>query len=404
MANLHERRNKKGQLISYSVRVYRGRDINGKQLTPYTATFRVEPGWQEKTARKKAQAFANVFEQECKQGLRTDNRQRFDQYCEKVIHLKEQRGLKHSTVLRYKELVRRIYPHIGHVRLCDLQVEHLNDLYTALSAEGLNKKTGGRLSAKTVIEHHCLISCVLEQAFKEKLIPLNIAHRAQLPRLEKREVNYFQPSQIEAIKEALEHESPKWNMLVHLLLVTGARRGELLGLKWDKVELEQKRIYICNNLLYAADRGVYEDTPKTETSQRYICLPDKTVAALREYRRLQKNDTEKGFVFCRKDGRPLHPCSVTDYLTKFARKHGLPHINAHAFRHTMASLLYFNGADSVSVSKRLGHAQVSTTVNIRNRNTNTLNRQSYLILNWIPCVSPVKHTVFLYRRTIIRYR
>ena len=364
MANLQERRNKKGELISYSVRVYRGRNADGKQLKPYTATFRVQPGWQEKTAKKKAQAFASVFEMECKQGMRPDDRQRFDCYCEKVIRLKEQRGLKHSTVLRYEELAQRIYPHIGHIRLCDLQVEHLNSLYTDLSAEGINKKTGGRLSAKTVVEHHRLISCVLEQAFKEKLIPLNIARRAQLPRTEKREVNYFQPQQIEAIKDALEHESPKWSMLVHLLLVTGARRGELLGLKWDKVELDQKRIYICNNLLYAPDRGVYEDTPKTETSQRYICLPDKTVAALQEYRDRQSNDTETGFVFCRNDGRPLHPCSVTDYLTKFSRKHGLPHINAHAFRHTMASLLYFNGADSVSVSKRLGHAQVSTTANI----------------------------------------
>ena len=60
----------------------------------------------------------------------------------------------------------------------------------------------------------------------------------------------------------------------------------------------------------------------------------------------------------------MHPDSVTDWLAKFSRRHGLPHIHPHAFRHTMASLLYFNGVDSVSISKRLGHAQVSTTANI----------------------------------------
>lgn len=60
----------------------------------------------------------------------------------------------------------------------------------------------------------------------------------------------------------------------------------------------------------------------------------------------------------------MHPDSVTDYLKNFSKRHGLPHINAHAFRHTMASLLYFNGMDSVSISKRLGHAQVSTSANI----------------------------------------
>ncbi len=60
----------------------------------------------------------------------------------------------------------------------------------------------------------------------------------------------------------------------------------------------------------------------------------------------------------------MHPDSVTDWLKKFSKRHNLPHINPHAFRHTMASMLYFNGVDSVSTSKRLGHAQVSTTANI----------------------------------------
>ena len=64
------------------------------------------------------------------------------------------------------------------------------------------------------------------------------------------------------------------------------------------------------------------------------------------------------------NGKPMHPDSVTDWLAKFSKRHGLPHINPHAFRHTMASMLYFNGVDSVSISKRLGHAQVSTTANI----------------------------------------
>ena len=60
----------------------------------------------------------------------------------------------------------------------------------------------------------------------------------------------------------------------------------------------------------------------------------------------------------------MHPDSVTDWMNKFSKRHELPHINPHAFRHTMASMLYFNGVDSVSISKRLGHAQVSTTANI----------------------------------------
>ena len=154
--------------------------------------------------------------------------------------------------------------------------------------------------------------------------------------------------------------------------ITGARRGEILGLKWDKVDFVGCRIHICNNILYSADRGIYEDTPKTSTSDRFVSLPAETLQLLRQYRTWQATERlrlggyyeNQDFVFAQDNGRPMHPDSVTDWCAKFSKRHGLPHINPHAFRHTMASMLYFNGVDSVSISKRLGHAQVSTTANI----------------------------------------
>ena len=118
--------------------------------------------------------------------------------------------------------------------------------------------------------------------------------------------------------------------------------------------------------------GIYESTPKTERSKRFIALPVETMQLLRKYRtwqtaerlRLGEYYSNQGFVFAQDNGKPMHPDTVTDWLKKFSIRHGLPHINPHAFRHTMASILYFNGVDSVSISKRLGHAQVSTTANI----------------------------------------
>ena len=80
--------------------------------------------------------------------------------------------------------------------------------------------------------------------------------------------------------------------------------------------------------------------------------------------RLGEYYQDQGYVFTQDTGSPMHPDSVTDWLAKFSKRHGLPHINPHAFRHTMVSMPYFNGVDSVSISKRLGHAQVSTTANI----------------------------------------
>ncbi len=440
MANIQERRDKSGKLISYSIRVHRSRGADGRQLKPWTATFDVSPTWTEKSARKKAEAFAATFEKECREGVTSDSRQTFQAYCEYVLELKESRGAKHSTIVRYRELTSRIYPVIGHIKLKDLRADHLNSLYTELGKEGawagiahavakvdlvplLKKKSLTRasladtaglpirnvydavkgkpvsleaakaisaalgttleksfaveqnsrtLSAKTVIEHHRLISTVLAQAEREGLVPFNAASKATLPKVQKKDVNYFQPDQVAAIRAALEREPIKWRTITHLLLITGARRGEVLGLKWDKVDFDGHKIHICNNVLYASDRGIYEDTPKTATSDRIISIPLETMQLLRQYRAWQSGERlrlgeyfqNQGFVFSQDNGRPMHPDSVTDWLKKFSKRHDLPHINPHAFRHTMASMLYFNGVDSVSISKRLGHAQVSTTANI----------------------------------------
>lgn len=440
MANIQERRDKAGKLISYSVRVHRGRGADGKQLKPFTATFDVSPTWTEKSARKKAEAFAATFEKECRQGITSDSRQRFADYCAYVIDLKEQRGAKHSTIVRYRELTERIYSAIGHIKLKELRPDHLNSLYTALAKPGAGKgaqratarqnlaallkekrisrssiaeKSGvplcavydavkGKpvnrdaalavaaaigdpleklfvihentrtLSAKTVLEHHRLIHTVLDQAVKEGLIPSNPADRVMLPKAEKKEVNYFQPETVAAIRDALESEPIKWKTLTHMLLITGARRGEILGLKWENVDFKGSRIYICNNILYTTERGIYEETPKTERSKQYVSLPAETMQLLKKYQLWQYEERlrmgeyfqYRGFVFSQDNGSPMHPDSVTDWLGKFSKRHNLPHVNPHAFRHTMASMLYFNGVDSVSISKRLGHAQVSTTANI----------------------------------------
>jgi integrase len=372
MANIQERRDKSGKLLSYSIRVFRGRGADGKQLKPWTATFDVSPTWTEKSARKKAEAFAATFEKECREGTTSDSRQTFATYCDYCIDLKEQRGAKHHTIFNYRLLTQRIYPEIGHIKLKDLQAHHLNTFYTNLAKPGVNKRTGGGLSPKSIKEHHGLISTVLEQAVKEGLIPFNVAARATLPKLERKEVNYFQPEQIDAIREALLDEPIKWRTLTHMLLITGARRGEVLGLKWLDVDFEGNKVHICRNVLYSPDRGIYVGTPKTKTSVRFVTLPPETMKLLRQYRawqaserlRLSEYYQDQGFIFAQDNGSPMHPDSVTTWLDRFSKRHDLPHINPHAFRHTMASMLYFNGADSVSISKRLGHAQVSTTANI----------------------------------------
>ena len=280
MANIKEYRNKEGKLVSFSIRVHRGYDCNGKQLKPYTASFKVSETWSEKTARKKAEDYAAVFEKECREGIKTDTRQTFKSYCDYVIQLKEKRGLKHSTIVRYKDLTDRIYPCIGHIKLKDLRPDILNEFYGLLTQDGINKRTGGGLDPKTILEHHRLISTVLEQAMKEGLVINNVASRATPPKVTQKVPNYFQPETVREIAKALEEIPIKWKVLIHLYLITGARRGEILGLKWSKIYFESNKIYIGNSILYSPDIGIYEEEPKTEKSKRFTSLPSETMFAL----------------------------------------------------------------------------------------------------------------------------
>lgn len=227
------------------------------------------------------------------------------------------------------------------------------------------------LSTTSILAYHRFIHIVLAQAEKEMLVPYNAADKATPPQKEKSEVGTFQTSELVAIRDAAAKEPIKWQMVIHLLMITGCRRGEIVGLKWDRVNWEDSSIRIDTTLNYTPDRGVYESSTKTDTA-RTIKLPKETMDLLRQYRvwqletRLACGDRweDTPYVFTGEFGGHMAPDTLSGYLSSFEKKYSLPHIHAHKFRHSMASVLYFSGADPVSISKRLGHAQVSTTQNI----------------------------------------
>ena len=226
------------------------------------------------------------------------------------------------------------------------------------------------LADKTILEHHRLISTILAQAEKEMLVPYNAAAKATPPRINKKDPNYFQPETISAILEALESEPLKWRLITHLLIVTGCRRGEIMGLKWEKVDFENSRVKIDRALVSSKSKCVFEETTKT-SDIRHLSLPRETMDLLRQHKReqlrLQLANGDRwihtGYVFTQDNGDHMNPDSITGWLKDFSARHGLPHINPHAFRHTVASVLLANGTDIVTVSKQLGHASITTTEN-----------------------------------------
>ena len=205
------------------------------------------------------------------------------------------------------------------------------------------------------------------------LIPYNPASKATPPKANRPKVNFFEKEELDEIQREAEKLPIKWRTIIHLLMISGCRRGELAGLKWDAIDWDNNRIYIHLNLLYSIEIGIYEDSTKTEYSNRYISLPRESMDILREYKQWYDDTRAKygdrwhdtNFLFFQErsgcEGKPMNPDTITRYLDEFSERHDLPHINPHAFRHTMASVMCFNHIDPVSISRRLGHSKVSTT-------------------------------------------
>ena len=436
MANIKRIDGKTGP--SFKITVTQGRDMDGKQIRHYK-TWAPARGMTERQMEKEVQRIAHDFEREIELGFQVDNRQTFAEYAQYVLELKERNGGKYRTIERYRELMKRINPAIGHIKLVDLRPQHLNAFYKNLGEAGISNrgdraqsrvdlpaliKQNGvsrarvaemagvapatvtttcngkkitlataeaiagalgkevkslftieqgatQLSNKTILEYHRLVHTILAQAEREMLVPYNAAAKATPPKSLQKEVNYFQAEDIVRIREALNQEPIKWTVATHLLLITGCRRGEVMGLKWSRIDFDNSQIRIDTTLLYSSKRGIYEDTTKTGTV-RFIKLPAETMALLQQYRRwyleqrLLNGDRwyDTDFLFVKDNGQPMIPDGITAWLRKFSQRHDLPHINPHAFRHTMASILINSGKDVVAVSKRLGHAKVSTTTDI----------------------------------------
>lgn len=142
------------------------------------------------------------------------------------------------------------------------------------------------LSEKTIREHHRLISLILSYAEKEMLVPYNAAVKViNKPKADRtHEVNYFEPEELERIRDCLDNAPLKWKIITHLLIVTGCRRGEIMGLKWSAVDFDSNSIHINNNLLYSKEFGIYEDSTKTADSDHSVKLADETMELLRKYR------------------------------------------------------------------------------------------------------------------------
>lgn len=228
------------------------------------------------------------------------------------------------------------------------------------------------LSSRTVLHHHRLISSILTSAVQWQVIISSPADRVKAPRTDKKAVQHYDEDQTKALLEAIESEEPKYKAMVMLAVFTGFRLGELMGLSWDNLNFENNTIEVVKASQYITGMGNFEKRPKNETSIRKISIPAPVMSLLKEYRKWwleqqlkcgdlwQKSDR----LFTTWNGLPMFTYSLTNWFPEFLQRHNLPKITPHGLRHTMASLLDSQGMEISAISKRLGHARISTTSDI----------------------------------------
>ena len=370
MAGSIEKRGKN----SYRLTVSEGFDLNGKPMIHRKTVH---------GTKKDAEVELAKFVTEVQNGLIIDGKSlKFSEFTEIWKRDYGSKELAPSTYKRYcRMLETRLLPYFGHFYINKIKPTDIMKFYDLLEKDtqlvrkkGNNgSKTKKPLSGKTILEHHRLLRAMLHKAVYWQLIVANPAERVQPPKARKPKRKSYDDEQTKILLENLEllpSEDTKYKVAIILTVFTGVRLGELMGLEWTDVDFKNGIISINRSSQYLSDMGVFTKVPKTESSIREIAIPEFIISLLEEYKLWYEEQksvygelwTNSDRLFVQADGKPMHPSTISKWFVKYVGQIGLPVINFHGLRHTNASLLVAQNIDIAVISARLGHAQISTTL------------------------------------------
>lgn len=268
-----------------------------------------------------------------------------------------------TTVYAYEKIIENhITPAIGEVELQKLTPQHLQRYYA-----GLMREKG--LSSNTVRKHHDLLNAALKMAVKQGVLLQNPAAAVEPPKVVRPEIHYYSMEDLERLFHLA--EGTRLELLIKLAGYLGLRREEILGLTWDCVDLENRRLEVLA-VRTAAGKDVVVKEPKTSTSRRVLHMPEDLVSLLKKTREQQlRNQSLLGreyqvndYVVTHEDGRPVRPNYASELFVKFIRDHDLPPLTLHGLRHSFAGIANARGIPMYDIGKALGHSSPATTSKI----------------------------------------
>lgn len=360
MANITNRNGK------FLIRVFTGRDAN-EQIVKST-TYVPPEGTSPKKAEKLAQEYAFEFERHCKGYSQLNENMRFSELAEWYFENYAPEELKPTTIMNYKSQYKNhISPFLGHKKLKEITTPLLTEFLRQLGQQY-------DLNPATIRKIYIVVQSIYRRALQQGFAKENPCQNVVIPKKKDTGKRYSLTEEetkrfIKLVNEKLWDNDVKRILMV--LLFTGMRIGECLGLSWEDVDFEEKTIFIRHTLSHA--NGIsYLDTPKTESSIRIIAMNTTVEKLLQEQKAytdslkdvLGDNYAHPEMIFLSGQGNYRDRASVYHSLKRMTKGTEFEDMTLHKLRHCNATLLLNSGVELKVISEHLGHCDIGVTSNI----------------------------------------
>ena len=349
------------ETVNWYVVVDLGRDANGKRRQKWHGGFRTRKDAEVARTKLVGDLHSGTYAESTRMTLR----EWVDEKWLPTVAMQ----VKLSTFESYRRnMQHHVLPALGGQKIQDIRPTLLNTLYADLLASGRRNGPGG-LSAKTVRYIHTIVHKALSDALDAGLIAVNAAERAKPPKPRESaaiELRFWTPEELRSFLDQV--AGHRLEAAWHVSAMTGMRRGEVLGLRWSDVDLDNGRIHVRQALLSVGYELVVS-TPKNHQA-RVIDLDRGTVDQLRCHRMRQLEEQQEwgagyedaDLVFCKENGELLHPQTYTQAFERLVAKTDLPKIRLHDLRHTHATIAVRAGVPTKVICERLGHQSPAFTL------------------------------------------
>lgn len=376
MATIEKRKGKDGNIEFYVIRVYRGYSEDGKRLKPFSMTYRPEKGMTQKQIEKELVMRSADFEEQCKMGGVANQTMKMSEFCKKYLEIMQPR-LSPGTLDFYSNQIKGyIIPALGHLKLKDITTAHIQAYITQIAnmpkcdSKGVRNKDGEKISAATVRRYLTVLQSILKQAVKLGVIPESPAkaERLTMPKAQQQKIQIFTPKEASEMIECLEQEDLQFQVFIQLAIITGARRGELVALKFSDVNYDTGSLTIERAAVKVSNKPV-EIRPPKDYETRSVTIDKNCVELIKALKEEKDCDAKRlgslwcggDWIFTQWNGEMMNPQTPTKQFSKFLEKHNLQHRKLHSLRHTSATLMLYGGVSIKQVQRRLGHGDIETT-------------------------------------------